>query len=719
MSKKSTNNNKSNKYRSKLKNSILEFLASNPKQGFNYKQIASKLGITSKSEKKKVLIALEELLLDGDLKETKPGKFKQKYDKRFITGIIELAKHGGGYVINDVFDEDIFIPPGKTKNTLAGDEVKVLLYAHKKGKKPEGEVVELIKRHKNEFVGTLEVSDKFAFLIPDSKKMGIDIFIPLKYVGGGKTGEKAVVKITDWPETAKSPFGKVERILGKAGEHKAEMDSIILEFGLPTSFSDEIIHEAESLPSKITKNEISKRRDFRGITTFTIDPEDAKDFDDALSIKKLSNGNWEIGIHIADVTHYVKPKTQLDNEAFERGTSVYLVDRVIPMLPEKLSNKLCSLRPNEEKLTFSAVFELDDKAHIHNQWFGRSIILSDKRFTYEEAQAILEKGKGPFAKELITFNNLAKILRKRKFEQGAISFETEEVKFKLDKNGKPLEIIKKFRKDANMLIEDFMLLANRKVAEFIFLKKESLQETPFVYRVHDAPPSDKLENFVKIARRFGYEFDVNSTSAISESFNRLLEKVQGKPEQNMIESLAIRTMAKAVYTSEKSSHYGLAFDYYTHFTSPIRRYPDVIAHRLLYHYLTDSKAKVDQEEIEKQCQHLSLREVKAEEAERASIKYKQVEYMTGHLGEEFDGIISGVIEKGIFVELLENKCEGLVPMSALDDDYYIFDEENYAIRGMHTHKKYQLGDLVRVIIASANVHTRRIDMELVQILDQV
>lgn len=705
---------KKSRSKKQLKKEVLRYFEQQPRNKVNYKQLAHRLGAGNKKEREKVLVALEELYVDGVLEEVKPGKYKQKIQSHYITGTIEITSRGFGFVSTAELDEDIFIPPHCTHTSLTGDEVKVLLYAKRRGDKPEGEVAEVLKRKKTEFTGVLEVSENFAFLVPDARKMDVDIFIPLEHIKGGRSGDKALVEITEWPESAKSPFGKVKKILGKAGEHFAEMHAIISEFSLPVEFPGEVIKEAEKIPASIPNEVIQKRKDLRKLPLFTIDPEDAKDFDDALSIRKIHRNTWEVGVHIADVTHYVRPGTELDKEAFNRGTSVYLVDRVIPMLPEKLSNGLCSLKPNEDRLAFSAIFHIDDRAKIKKEWFGRTIVRSDRRFSYEEAQQILETGEGEFSGELIKLNELAKVLREKKFEEGAISFETEEVKFKLDGNGKPLEIIPKVRKEAHMLIEDFMLLANRKVAEFIFKKEESFKETPFVYRVHDAPPKEKLDGFVKIARRFGYEIKTGKAAEVAASFNRLLDQVEGRPEQNLLEKLAIRTMSKAFYTTKKSGHYGLAFDYYTHFTSPIRRYPDVIAHRLLDHYLNGSGKKIRRwaDEIERQCKHASEMEVRAEESERASVKFKQVEYMKDHVGEEFDGIISGMVEAGLFVELIENKCEGMVTMNALADDYYIFDEDNYLIRGMHTHKTYQLGDKVRVSVLRADPVKRELDLDL-------
>jgi ribonuclease R len=697
-----------------VKSSLVNFLRQNTSEPFNYKQMAAKLNLNSSSEKTALIEALEDLIREGALEEIKRGKFKPVIQTQFAEGRVDMTKTGSAYIIVEGVEDDIFVAPAKMNGAFQGDTVKILLYARRDGRRPEGEVVEIIKRKKESFTGILQVHEKFAFLVPDSKKVPVDIFIPISRINGGKNGEKALVKIIEWPsEGSKSPIGAVERVLGMPGEHTTEMNAIIAEFDLPEEFPSYVDEEAEAISELIEESEIEKRWDFRGIATFTIDPVDAKDFDDALSVRALPNDQWEIGIHIADVSHYVHERTALDKEALERGTSVYLVDRVIPMLPENLSNKLCSLRPHEDKLTFSVVVVLDENATIKKEWYGRTVIRSVHRFSYEEAQDVIETGEGPYASELLLLNNLAYKLREKKFAHGAISFETEEVKFNLDENGKPLGVYKKVRKDAHKLIEDFMLLANRKVAEFIFKKDKELHNRPFVYRVHDTPAEEKLDAFGKVAARFGHKLNFSNSKTVAESMNRLLAEIEGKPEQNMLQNLAIRTMPKAFYTTHKSSHYGLAFDYYTHFTSPIRRYPDVIAHRLLAHYL-EGKKGIDQDHIEAQAKHSSEMEIRAAEAERASIKYKQVEYMMDKVGQEFEGLISGVTDWGIYVEIIENKCEGMVRMNSLDDDYYVLDEARYLIRGNNTGKTYQLGDVVTVKVIEANLQQRTIDFEFVE-----
>ncbi len=694
-----------------IKSSLINFFRDHPNQGMNYKQIAAKLGLNSHNERDTLIKCINELLVDGILEEPDRGKYQKVVSTQYVEGTVDMTKSGSAYILVDGMEEDVYIPPSKLNTALHGDTVKVLLYAKKKNQRPEGEVAEILKRKRMEFTGVIQVSEKFAFLVADSKRMVLDIFIPISKIGEATDGDKVLVRILEWPANVKNPIGKVIKVLGRPGEHNTEMNAIIAEFELPEEFPYEVEKESREISELISEEEIEKRWDFRGIPTFTIDPADAKDFDDALSFKKLPDDLFEIGVHIADVSHYVKENTELDKEALLRGTSVYLVDRVIPMLPEKLSNNLCSLRPDEDKLCFSVVVVMDKSAKIQKEWYGRTVIRSQKRFAYEEAQEVLEQGTGPYAEELLTLNKLAHILRKRRFEEGAISFETEEVKFILDENGKPISVFKKVRKDAHKLIEDFMLLANRKVAEFIFKKNTDLNQKPFVYRVHESPNLEKLLSFGKIANQFGYKINTNSDRDIAKSLNWLISKSEGKPEQNMLQSLAIRTMSKAFYTTEKSSHYGLAFDYYTHFTSPIRRYPDIIPHRLLAHYLA-GKGNVNQAIIEAQCKQSSDMEIRAAEAERASIKYKQVEFMREHINEEFEGIISGVTEWGIYVEMLENKCEGMIRMSELSDDRYVFDEEHYLIRGINRGKVFQLGNMIRVRVIAANLQDRTIDLDV-------
>ena len=709
MSKKKSNN--FNLVLTKLITDVFEKSGNKP---LNYKQVASKLNLHDDETRVLILEVLKEETRKGILQEPEKGKFILKQLKTFVTGKVDMTSDGSAYIVSeDEFEEDIYIAPRKLRNALHGDIVKVYVYAKNKGRKKDGEVVEILQRAKIDFTGIIKLSDRFAFFVPDDRKMLHDIFIPLDGLNGAKDGYKAIAKIVDWPEDAKNPIGEITHVLGKQGENNAEMNAILADYGFPLAFPDEVEIQAESIKEEITKEEIARRRDFREVLTFTIDPADAKDFDDAISFQTLKNGNIEVGVHIADVSHYVKPGSALDKEAFERGTSVYLVDRVIPMLPERLSNGLCSLRPNEDKLCFSAVFELDHEANVIEQWFGRTIIHSDTRFSYEDAQEILESKSGKHSKELLKLNELAYKLRERKFKHGAISFESVEIKFRLDDQGKPLGVYVKERKDAHKLIEDFMLLANKKVAEFVAKKGKGKQKYTFVYRSHDSPKEDALLNFSQFASKFGYKIDMSSGRETARSLNFLMADVEGKKEQNVLTQLAIRSMAKAVYTTKKHSHYGLAFDYYTHFTSPIRRYPDVMVHRLLELYLTDGKS-VNEEEYEKMSIHSSQMEKKAADAERASVKYKQAEYLQNNIGEEFNGIISGLTEWGMYVEIIANKCEGMIRLRDLNDDFYVLDEKNYCIIGQRRKKKYQLGDEVSIMVKKVDLGKRQIDFTLVK-----
>ncbi len=681
----------------------------------NYKQVAGKLNLNDAPSRETIseLLQEESAAKDGLFRESRKGKYTLRELKTFIVGRVDMTADGSAYVITeDEFEEDIHIAPRKLRNALHGDEVKVYTYEKSRGKRKEGEVVEIVKRARTDFTGILKVSDRFAFLIADDRKMLHDIFVPLDALNGAKDGEKAVVSIVDWPEGSKNPVGQVKHVLGRQGENNTEMNAILADYGFPLSFPKKVEAEAEAIPADIPEEEIKKRRDFRGVTTFTIDPADAKDFDDALSFRKLENGHYEVGVHIADVTHYVTPDSALDQEAFDRGTSVYLVDRVIPMLPERLSNGLCSLRPHEDKLCFSAVFELDTRAQIKAEWFGRTIIHSDHRFAYEDAQELLDGKEGVYKDELNTLNALAYKLRDRRFKQGAISFETTEVKFRLDEEGKPLGVYVKERKDAHKLIEDFMLLANRRVAEYVGKLKKGKNKLTFVYRNHDSPDEQSLSSFAQFAARFGYKVQTGSDKETARSLNQLMTDVEGTKEQNVLTTLAIRSMAKAVYTTKKHNHYGLAFDYYTHFTSPIRRYPDMMVHRLLQHYLDGGKA-AEAEAYEKLCLHASQMEKKAADAERTSVKYKQAEFLQEQVGGEYLGIISGVTEWGMYVEIEENKCEGMVRLRDISDDFYSLDEKNYAIIGRRKKRKYQLGDEVRIRVKNVNLAKRQIDFTLI------
>ena len=705
---------KSNSFNLVLTKLITDVFEKSGNKPLNYKQVAAKLNLHDDESRGLILDILKEETKKGILNEPEKGKFILKQLKTFVSGKVDMTSDGSAYIVSeDEFEEDIYVAPRKLRNALNGDIVKVYVYAKNKGRKKDGEVVEILQRAKMDFTGIVNLSDRFAFFIPDDRKMLHDIFIPIDSLKGAKDKDKAIARIVDWPEDAKNPIGEITHVLGKQGENNAEMNAILADYGFPLAFPDEVEKQAEAIEEIILAEEIAKRRDFRKILTFTIDPADAKDFDDAISFRKLDNGNVEVGVHIADVSHYVKQGTALDKEAFERGTSVYLVDRVIPMLPERLSNGLCSLRPNEDKLCFSAVFELDQEANVVEQWFGKTIIHSDTRFSYEDAQEILENKTGKHSEELLKLNELAYILRERKFKHGAISFESVEIKFNLDEHGKPLGVYAKERKDAHKLIEDYMLLANKKVAEFIAKKGKGKQKLTFVYRSHDSPKEDALLNFSQFALKFGYKIDTSSGRETAKSLNFLMADVEGKKEQNVLTKLAIRSMAKAVYTTKKHSHYGLAFDYYTHFTSPIRRYPDVMVHRLLELYLAGGKS-VSEDEYEKFSMHSSQMEKKAADAERASVKYKQAEFLQNNVGMEYIGIISGLTEWGMYVEIIENKCEGMIRLRDLNDDFYVLDEKNYCIIGQRRKKKYQLGDEVKILVKKVDLAKRQIDFSLVK-----
>ena len=714
-----------------LTRNIFKILNEDSDKFYNYKQIASKMGISDTDGKTQILKKLAELTANKKIKEVDRGKFQINEDRKYSLGTLDITSNGNGYFISEDYEEDIFIPNVNLGKGLHGDMVKVYVYKKRRSNKLEADVVEVVERAKSDFVGVLQLNKNFGFVLPDSNKMYADIFISQSKLNGAEHGDKVQATIIDWPEKSKNPFGKITKVLGKPGDHNTEMHSILLEYDLPYEFPSEVEKDAETLSIEITKDEITKRRDMRSDLTFTIDPKDAKDFDDALSFTKLENGNYEIGIHIADVSHYVQPKTILDAEAYERATSVYLVDRVVPMLPEMLSNGVCSLRPNEEKLTFSAVFEINEKAQIIKQWFGRTVTYSDKRFAYEEAQVIIEnknnivpanvsltgqeyKVDDAIIEAILKLDQLAKILRKKRMKQGAISFDRVEVKFNLDEAANPVGVYFKEAKDANKLIEEFMLLANRKVAEFIGKSKGGKPSNKtFVYRVHDEPDIEKLASLQNIISKFGYKINTDTRESTSDSLNQLLSDVYGKAESNMIETLAIRSMSKAVYTTQNIGHYGLAFDYYSHFTSPIRRYPDILTHRLLQHYL-DGGNSAKQEVYEEKCKHSSKREELASKAERDSIKYMQVKYMQDHKDEVFDSVITGVTEWGIYVEITKNKCEGMVRIRDIKSDYYIFDEEQYAIVGQSTKQMYQLGDNVQVQVKKTDLERKHLDFNLIE-----
>lgn len=718
---KKNHNNTAQVERNAFANQVFNLFAENSDHAYNYRQTAASLNITDKREKELVKSILHQLCQQGSLIEMNRGKYKLNPQlitalakANTVTGIVDMKATGKAYIMSPDLPEDIFISANNTNHALNGDKVKVHLFPKRKEKKPEGIIVEILERAKKQFVGIVHVSKRFAFLVPDSDLMKEDIYIPLASLKGAKHGQKAVAVISEWPEKATNPIGEIIHVLGQPGDNNVEMNSILAEFDFPLSFSKAAEAEAAKITNEIPEAEIAKRRDFRGIWTCTIDPVDAKDFDDALSLQKLPDGNWEVGVHIADVSHYVTPGSAIDKEAYERGTSIYLVDRTIPMLPEKLSNMVCSLRPDEEKACFSAVFKLNDKAEILHEWVGRTVIRSDRRYAYEEVQVMIEGAEGDFKNELMILHNLSSKLREERFKKGSIAFKSQEVKFKLDEKGKPIGVMLKEQKEANWLIEDFMLLANRRVAEKIATRKNKEGEAKtFVYRVHDEPNPEKLTRFSEFLKKLGYDFQTGSRKSITTSFNSLFEQILGKGEENMIETIAIRTMARAVYTTHNIGHYGLSFRYYTHFTSPIRRYPDLMVHRLLQRYLED-KPTVAKAEYEEYCQHSSDMERKAMEAERASTKYKQAEYLMDRIGQEFDGLISGVSKWGIFVELTESKCEGMVSLRLMNDDFYYLDEENYRIIGQRWGKIYRLGDKVRIKVKKIDLQKKQMDFDLIK-----
>ena len=700
---------------------VLDFLKHNGSKTFNYKQLGAAMEINTDGERLQLIETLENLKLQGFVIENEIGKYQIKETKQYLTGTIDFTSQGTAFLIFSDTEEDIYIPARKSKDALQGDLVKVYLYPKRSGKRKEGEVVEVITRAKSQFVGTIKINPKFSFVITDNHKIHVDFFIRNSDTNGAEDGQKVLIEFKEWKQGDQNPTAKVIEIFGFPGLHKTEMNAIMAEYGLPEHFPENVEIEAKKISNKISQDEISKRRDFRNITTFTIDPADAKDFDDALSLKKLDNGHWEIGVHIADVTHYLKTKTILDKEAVQRATSVYLVDRCIPMLPEVLSNFLCSLRPNEEKLCFSAVFELDNESQIQNQWFGKTIINSNRRFTYEEVQTIIETENGEYKDEILVLDKLAKILRLERQKNGSIFFDKAEVKFNLDKDGNPIGVFFKTQKDAHKLIEDFMLLANKKVAEFLTNinnkanhKQESTDNTKenpksiSVYRVHNVPSDEKIQELSGFAARFGYQMILGNKQKIAQSINKLLLDVKNKKEQGMIELLAVRSMPKAIYTTKNEGHYGLGFEYYTHFTSPIRRYPDVLVHRLLEAKLNHQTYST-KDELELLSKHSSDMERTASEAERASIKYKQVEFMSDKVGQNFDGVISGVTEWGIYVEITENKCEGMIKSRDLTGDNYIYDKENYRYIGRNTNKIYALGDNVKILVRSADLVKKQLD----------
>lgn len=705
--------NKRKKSNAELLLKIGEFINAQKNNTFNYKQVSHAINATTHAQQKAVAMILAEMAFDGDLIETTPGKYKSPHRSNVMTGTFVRRSNGKNSVITDNDSESIFVAERNSMHALNGDKVKVIIAAHRRGAEPEAEVIEIIEKADQVFIGTLQVEKSFGYLLTDSKYLATDIFIPKAKLKGGATGDKAIARITNWPEGMKNPQGEIIDILGKTGENNAEIHAILAEFGLPYRYPEAVERAAAKIDAGITPEVIASRLDMRNVTTFTIDPKDAKDFDDALSIRQLENGNYEVGVHIADVTHYVTPDTLIDREAQKRATSVYLVDRVVPMLPEHLSNGICSLRPDEEKLTFSCIFEMDTNANVINRHIARTVTKSNRRFTYEEAQEIIETGKGDYAQEILMLDSMAKIMRRQRYENGAVEFDRHEVRFDIDETGHPIGVYFKVSKDANKLIEEFMLLANRTVAQAIGNPTDRKKPKAFVYRVHDLPDPGKLSDLAALSRTFGYKVKAQGTPKdVNRSINRMLSDVKGHGEENLLSTLAIRSMAKAVYTTTNIGHYGLGFEYYTHFTSPIRRYPDMMVHRLLDRYLNGGRS-VNLNKLEDLCKHSSNMEQLAANAERSSIKYKQVEYLSDHLGEIYDGVISGVTEWGLYVELDDNKCEGLVPVRDLDNDYYDFDERNYCLVGRRSNTRYRLGDKIRVQIARANLERKQLDFALV------
>ncbi len=707
------------KIKKAISKEILDFFYKNPKSGYNYKQISKAIGEEAGSNNRKYISGiLKTMAKQNILIEFTPGKYKlhpshidkRKKGDRVIIGTVDMKQTGKAYITTDSLTEDIKISPNNTNNALHGDKVKVFLFPKRKNKKTEGEIIEIIERKRTKYTGIIEVSKKFAFVIADNKSMPVDIYIPEEDINNARSGQKVIVEITNWPENAKNPFGRVTKVLGNPGENEVEIASIISENDVLVDFPENVLDEAKKLSDTYSDKDLEDREDFRDVLTFTIDPADAKDYDDALSFKKINDNLFEIGVHIADVSHYVKEGSELDKEAYKRSTSVYLVDRVIPMLPHRLSNDLCSLKPDCDRLAFSVIFNINKTGKVTKRKFAKTIIRSDKRFAYEEVQKIIEEKEGIFFEEIDIINTIAKHLRDKRSNNGSILFDRTEVNFNLDENGKPISVYFKELKDANKLIEEFMLLANKVVAEYAGRKRKGVSEKLFVYRIHDIPNPEKLNTFAEFVSKLGYKIKTGRRKDISDSFNQILDEVKGKGEQNLVETLTVRTMAKAEYSTVNIGHYGLAFDYYTHFTSPIRRYPDLMVHRMLHSYISGSSRQFNKNEYESKCKHASEQERVAQEAEWASIKYKQAEFLQDKIGEVFDGTISGVSKYGIFVELNENKCEGMVPIKTLEDDYYYLDEDNFQVIGYNKGKQYKLGDPVRVSISNVNMIKKEVDL---------
>ena len=697
-----------------LSKAVLDFFHAKQDEVISLKYIFSELKLTTHPLKMLCMDILSDLLADDYITEVDKNKYKLNNHGIEMTGTFQRKSNGKNSFIPEGGGDPIFVAERNSAHAMNNDKVRIAFYAKRRGCEAEGEVIEILQRANDTFVGTLEVEKSYAFLVTENRTLANDIFIPKDKLKGGKTGDKAVVKVTEWPDKAKNPIGQVLDILGKAGDNTTEMHAILAEFGLPYVYPQSVEKAADKIPAEISAEEIARREDFRKVTTFTIDPKDAKDFDDALSIRPLKDGLWEVGVHIADVTHYVKEGSIIDKEAEKRATSVYLVDRTIPMLPERLCNFICSLRPNEEKLAFSAIFDITEKGEVRDSRIVHTVIESDRRFTYEEAQQIIETKEGDFKDEILMLDTIAKALREKRFTAGAINFDRYEVKFEIDEKGKPISVYFKESKDANKLVEEFMLLANRTVAEKIGKAPKGKKPKVLPYRIHDLPDPEKLDNLAQFIARFGYRLRTSGTKTdVSKSINHLLDDIQGKKEENLIETVSIRAMQKARYSTHNIGHYGLAFDYYTHFTSPIRRFPDMMVHRLVTRYM-DGGRSVSETKYEDLCDHSSNMEQIAANAERASIKYKQVEFMSERLGQTYDGVISGVTEWGLYVDLNENKCEGMIPIRDLDDDYYEFDEKNYCLRGRRKNRIYSLGDAITVKVARANLEKKQLDFALVE-----
>jgi len=710
---------KKDDYRDVIKNQVLEAFISNSNRTMNYKQVSKLLAISDKKTREIVNRAIDNLVDNGSLLVLNRGKYKinpvllkAASSAQTLEGIVDMKQTGKAYVILDSEMEDVFIAASNTERALDGDRVKIVLFPRRKSRKTEGRIVEVVQRARTQFVGRVQKGTRISYFIADNVQMPMDIMVPNDLLKNARNGEKVIVKLTDWPEYAKNPIGEVIEVLGMPGNNEVEMKSILAGIDYPLSFPDEVLESIKNIPEKIPQEEIKKRKDFRDILTITIDPQDAKDFDDAISFKELGNKTYEVGIHIADVSHYVTEGSLIDEEAYARATSVYLVDRTVPMLPEKISNGLCSLRPNEDKLCFSAVFKLDESAKIIDEWFGRTVVRSDRRYDYDEVQEIIEGGEGDNKEMILKLDSLAKKLREERMKRGSINFESVEVKFLLDENAKPVDVYVVENKDSNRLIEDFMLLANRRVANLFSAKNNGGKEKISVYRIHDEPNQEKLAQFSAFVTKLGYGIKTGSRNVLVKSFNKLFEDTKGKGEQNMIETIAIRTMSKAQYSTDNIGHYGLGFSHYTHFTAPIRRYPDLMTHRLLQLYLDKADWK-NKEDLENKCKHSSIMEIKAAEAERSSVKYKQAEYLADKIGHQFDGIISGVSKWGLFVEIQENKCEGMVSVKRMLDDFYQLDEDNYQMVGMRHGKVYRLGDRVKIKVRNVDLFRKQMDFDLV------